>query len=650
MKKSILVLLSVFLISFNHAQENQTPYSSDFEETILEHYKDSVPDVIDLLNTINYDEALHADAKKKIAGFVAELKGKNLLKKPLKKQIQTIYKTTHSKFLKKYDDHTFFNDIFKNGNYNCVTASALYTLIFDAFNINYSVRETPTHVYLIADTLGLQTMIESTLPRSGVLSFNDKYKKDFISYLNENKIISDAELQNASIETLFSKYYTEDKSINKYELAGIQYYNKGILLFDDENYSGAAINFKKALTIYPSNTIKFMHYASLQNALVKDYEAKTYNGKLFGQIVSSAKHDESLAELSENYFTDVSNVLCIQSPDIERYQTFFQDLLEVCPKEDIPRDILSKFHYFLAYNYGVRSHNYKALREIQKAYEQDQEDLRIRDLATNIGAKTLFIENNYKEQIDQMEKYFEIFPFLIKNGMYQYQYTYYFMKVMSDAFKFNKAKEGLAYYDRFLDAVSTYDLINYSEEHVSIGFSSAVYYYAKNRNFKKAIEFIEQGLDLVPQSNMLMEAKQQIAKQQDYDRMVRNYRRMDANRPEALSPREKLKQDLYTYFKGNWKAKTIIIEDMEQELTDKEVFELIAGDNKNCEYKHDGKTEKGKWAYRPVSQCIYFIPNNNKDNYKVFKVKAISENTLVLLPYKDQKKPSPYKYVLKLVE
>ena len=110
---------------------------------------------------------------------------------------------------------------------------------------------------------------------------------------------------------------------------------------------------------------------------------------------------------------------------------------------------------------------------------------------------------------------------------------------------------------------------------------------------------------------------------------------------------EELKEKVDKHFPGKWKAVSIIIEDMEQKLAKNESFEFVAEENNDCNYTHNGKTEKGKWAYRPKSKCIYFVPNYNKDNYKVFKVKEVSAGKIVLLPYKDQKTPSPYQYVLK---
>ena len=648
---SIIVLGSIFLV----CNPSYSQYNTKFEEEVFKLYKENSPSAYELLNAINYNEELYAKGKRQIDEHIKNLRSKNLHLKPLKKQIQTIYKTTHSKFFKKYNEKSFFNNIFENGNYNCVTASAFYALMFDEFNINYSIKETPTHIYIIADTSGLQTLIESTLPGTGVVNYNEKFKNDFVAYLNKNKIISDIEFENSTTDEFFREYYSKDKSINLMELAAIQYYNKGIFLMMDEKFSGAASYLRKALAIYPSNSIRYNHYTALQNALINDYNKKIYDGKLFGQLVQLSIEDSSLIQLMSNYFNNVSLELCINSPDMDRFKNFYQDILSQCSVENIPSEILHKYHYFKAYNYGVTGDYPLAFSEIKRAYLLNQNNLLVKELAQNLGAKHMFHESRYKKQIDSLEHYFEELPFLQENQLFQQQFVYYYMKVISECYMYNEPKEGYSYYNRFLQAIEKYSFKYYSEEHISIGLGSMAYYYAGNDNFSKALQIANKGLELAPESLRLKQVKAEI---KDIKQMSKNYNSYNSNVSSQeivyvnpnKSTSEDLKDKVYEHFPGKWKAVSIIIEDMEQALTKKESFEFDAEKNKDCTYTQNGKTEKGKWAYRMKSKCIYFVPNYDKDKYKVFRVKEVSDDEIIILPYKDQKTPSPYRYVLKPIK
>ena len=631
-------------------------YNTPFEEETFKLYKEQKGNVYDLLNAVNYDEEFYGKGKKAIDDYVKDLKSKNIQLKPLKKQIQIIYKTTHAKFFKKYEAKAFFNNIFENGQYNCVTASALYALLFDEFKINYSIRETPVHVYLIADTSGLQTLIESTLPGSGVMSFNDKFKKDYITYLNVNKIISDSEFQNSTTDELFREFYSKDKSISLWELAALQYYNKGIFLMEEEKYAGAASYLEKALLIYPSNNIRYNHYAAIQNALVNDISKKLFDGNLFGQLILSSFTDSSLVHLMAEYFDNVAVELCVKSPDIERFNEFYLDALSQYSLEDIPAIIVHKYHYYKAYYYGLKGNYPVALAEIKKSYDLNRENLMVKAFAQEIAIKHLLIESNYKRQIDSMEYYFAELPFLSEVRLFQQQYVYYYMKVISDCFMYNETAEGTKYYNRFLTAIDKYGIQYYSEDHISYGIGVMAYYYANTNDFPKALDIVNVGIKLSPESLQLRKLKNQMAMAIQMARNAKTYTTYNTSYPSDFEvvyaksnykTPEELKDDVDKRFPGKWRAVSIIIEDMEQKLSKKESFELVAEENKDCTYTQNGKTEKGKWAYRPKSKCIYFVPDYNKDNYKVFKIKEVSDDRIVLLPYKDQKTPSPYQYVLK---
>ncbi len=643
-----IFLYLIFTFTSSYTQQSET-----FEEKVLLEFEKDSADIYDLLNAVNYNKDLYNRGKVQIYQHINTLKDKNLQQKPLKKQIQTIYKTTHSRFLKKYEAKSYFNDIFRSGNYNCVTATALYAIILDEFNIDYSIRETPTHVYLIADTLGLQSLIETTLPTNGVVLFNEKFKKDFVSYLNKNKIISDQEYQSSTTDELFREYYSKDKSINLTQLAALQYYNKGAFLMEEKKFLGAASSLNTAMAIYPSNSIKYNHFAALQNAIAENYNNKVYNGKLLGQVILSIKEDSTLAQLAKDYFDFVSVKLCVNEPDINKYNSFYSEITAISDSNDIPDYIQYRYHYYKSYNMGLNGNYTKALTEIKNAYDLNKDDLQVQELAYDLGIKHLFLESKYKRQIDSLEYYFEELPFLVENQMFQQQYVYYYMKVISDCFMYNEPVEGQQYYKRFLKNLDKYQIAFYSDEHISLGFSIMAFYYAGKNDFKKSLKIINNGLEIAPESLRLKQARVELEDALKSYQNYNHYQSQNSRNSDIIyydprqEEREALKANVEKHFPGNWKAIAIIIEDMEQKLNQNEVFELRADKNKNCTYTYNGKTEKGKWAYRPKSKCIYFVPNYDKDQYKVFKIKEISSGKIVLLPYKDQRNPSPYKYVLK---
>ncbi len=125
--------------------------------------------------------------------------------KPLSKFIKDLFNFVHTSYLRRYDADVYFNSIDKNGNYNCVTASAFYSLFFNRYNILYSIKESPTHVYLIADPGTFNIKIETTSPTEGYSMPDEKFKRSYLDYLLETKSITKEEIANDGVTVTFEK-------------------------------------------------------------------------------------------------------------------------------------------------------------------------------------------------------------------------------------------------------------------------------------------------------------------------------------------------------------------------------------------------------------------------------------------------------------
>ena len=176
---SLTVLLIIFFLSQKSVAQE---YTSKIEEIILNAYKkDSVN--YNFLKSIcaidsTFSETNYSEYYKKLDDVIKTLPSKESKSKKETKRIKKVYDIIHSKFLKKYEANSIFTDIFKNGNYNCVTASAIYAYIFDKLDVPYHVKEAPSHVYLIAYPKTHNIYLETTAPGAyGFISPNDSQIK-----------------------------------------------------------------------------------------------------------------------------------------------------------------------------------------------------------------------------------------------------------------------------------------------------------------------------------------------------------------------------------------------------------------------------------------------------------------------------------------
>lgn len=160
MKKIILIIL--VLNSIYTCGQND--FSKNLETKIV---NDSVQ--VDFFKALFSIDSLISNVeieknRNKVQKTIKFSRQKEKKEKHERKRIKRIYNTIHNTFLEKYNIEAHFSDIFINGNYNCVSATALYSYVFESLEIPYKIKETPTHVYLVVYPKSYKIYIETTVP------------------------------------------------------------------------------------------------------------------------------------------------------------------------------------------------------------------------------------------------------------------------------------------------------------------------------------------------------------------------------------------------------------------------------------------------------------------------------------------------------
>jgi hypothetical protein len=195
---------------------NDLTFKNEVEKQAFKKYNTSPDstDIIDLfLTPFEKENGFNSKiAHQKIQDCVNYLKPEIANKSDIKK-IKFIYSYVHEKFLKVYKVKNCFSDIFENGEYNCVSATALYSIILSKLGVSYHIKEAPGHVFLIANPLKDKVLIETTDPKKGYYQFNAGFVAEYLKNLSDSKIITKKEADTTDVNTLFNKYYFSSDNI-----------------------------------------------------------------------------------------------------------------------------------------------------------------------------------------------------------------------------------------------------------------------------------------------------------------------------------------------------------------------------------------------------------------------------------------------------
>ena len=174
--------------------------------------------------------------------FVINMRRKQEKYRSERRFLSYFFYKVHRQFLKRYQSHTTMYELLEEGNYDCVTGSALYALLLDALDIPYRVHEFPYHVYLTATTSNQDTiMIESTDPQYGLVTDADEQAERYRHYSR----VTDT-------EAYYQYDFTIQERIGLTELAGLSYFNEAVEHYNNQEFQQATQLLRQANRWYRS--------------------------------------------------------------------------------------------------------------------------------------------------------------------------------------------------------------------------------------------------------------------------------------------------------------------------------------------------------------------------------------------------------------
>lgn len=163
----------------------------------------------------------------KIDQHIAQLEKQRLKANSEIDFLEYAFEQTHRKFLKSYIPYSQFNEVMETGRFDCLSATALFSIIFDRLAIHYQINETNYHIFLIVNTMKGDVLIETTDRFNGFVYQTEKiqariegYRKNEIATLNKN----------------FYEYQANIfQEVSTTRLVGLLYFNQAVRLYNDRD-------------------------------------------------------------------------------------------------------------------------------------------------------------------------------------------------------------------------------------------------------------------------------------------------------------------------------------------------------------------------------------------------------------------------------
>lgn len=160
-----------------------------------------------------------------------------------------LFVKTHSRFLKTFRDDASFSQLFSNGNYNCLTATALLGVVLQHFDYAFKIFETNHHIFILVETDRGTALLETTDPFDGFTTDPKTIEKKITSYKASTAAATDSRV----IQYQFKTALYHEVSLE--QLTGLLHFNIAAKAYNSKNYERAITHLEKATVNYNSSRV-----------------------------------------------------------------------------------------------------------------------------------------------------------------------------------------------------------------------------------------------------------------------------------------------------------------------------------------------------------------------------------------------------------
>jgi hypothetical protein len=512
---SITLCFCLMAISQKPITYEQLKFKDDFEKNIFKTYQQqSETDAsLKLLAAASPGDSEKNWAKSQefLKNLVSELDKEEIADKKLKKSTKIIFETLH-KHLTKYSEITDFSEIYTTGHYNCLSATAAYSFVFDHFKVPYSILEYPSHVNLLVSP-GLENIvIETTAPVDGVYPLD---LKKTVEYLRKNKLISEEEYKSQTPDEIYETYYGKsEKRISLLKIAALQYSNVSVKFTLDKKYEEALVALEKSLFLYPDTARleirKHLRLTKLENLGYE--EPKDY--KIVFELMEYPDIKEKfLKVLPEDYEKFATKYLYHEfnkEKYAEAYQLFAQNLKDE-PKQFA--EIRYIHFYYLGTNLALKDKLTQSLVFFDSAYQIRPKDVKLQAVISDVIGLKLKRDIDKTAEEDEYGFYYEYekafvkYPFLIEMDKHNTAiWNFRKLKVESiieESDSESEIKSAVEEYEQKLESLRETDVEKY-DELIGLVYHSLFGSFIRNKDFEKARAIAKKGLEKSPNNQHLV--------------------------------------------------------------------------------------------------------------------------------------------------
>jgi len=510
-KFAFVILLCFYLAAqANSAKDTvkitSPTYFSEFERNNFETYLQSKKTDI-LALSLGVDSTSNQTDKNKYLETIKSYLGSNrsVIDKTTneKSKINKLFKTANHSFFTQYDLDAYCTKFYSEGKFNCVTGSLFFSLIMDSLKIPYTIKEKPTHVFLLAYPSTFSLPIESTDPNMKILIPDEGFKKRYVDFLADSKLIQKSEIATKGVEAIFNEKYYSDKDIKPIELVGLLYFNSGVSYLGESNFRCAFQQFEKAYLLYPSERIRYVLEVSLL-AFVSDMGSFSLDHLDFLAKLANYSKNKAYHEMVTDQFKNYTQKFLINENNETKYEQIYNRLISQVEDSTVRSDISTVYFDERSRVCSIKEDDEGSWKFICQGYKINPKNL---DLIARLQSNFVFKLKSMPYDDSSLVKYDSLlnqYPALRNSAEIQRFEGAFYLNKADNFFYHDNIVDGEKFLKKFDVFLNKYPNCKFNSYYIAGIYCTVASAYYRKRNINKCKSIIERGLVLAPNDERLI--------------------------------------------------------------------------------------------------------------------------------------------------
>lgn len=446
-------------------------------------------------------------ALEEVQSSARRLERQKVKRKRTKKQIQLIQHEVESKFLRHYKGLSGFGALFKQGDYNELTAAALVSMLLKELDIEHELyfwQQQPQIILADGSSLNIENWGRSRPARLGP----EEERSRLVAVLSALQLPPESRLYQSAVSPYRAK--NEKRRLMPAELTGMLYYRRALDFYSRRELGAALTALEKARTYLDDSRLEVVRYAILYQQAKTLGQDSTLVEPLFElyHLHPSSEIAEELvrrfAQLAEHYL--------LNKKDTRQFEDLYYTYRREFAHKPLVLQQLKEIYFIEMAQYHAAAFEPSwVIFYLDSLNTYRPKDPNIQKILTPLLVRSVCNQKDPEAGLQIIETYSRDFPFLRKEVLFKDMELCYRAERTRRAFDAGKEGQGKEYLEVFEQKLAQAGLTPRSELWITTAYDAASDYYFRNADYVNARWFIRRALALVPDDPFLLHQQEVLA-------------------------------------------------------------------------------------------------------------------------------------------